>query len=178
MIHAALSTSFYKSKRGTKGILREFRETGTLLYRQYANEYRLWEGSDFDLDLETLQARGRVALRAMSDILEDIAPQTNIVAARHSVQTGTIREFRIRWCTEDDLPSLLEKPHKAGRTDGTIWLILGRQKMPEGLVEIAREEYPVIVGYAPLSGTGAPVDAGKRLPPGQCVRLPSWNETA
>ncbi len=149
MIHAALSTSFYKTKNDTKRILRELTDKGILLYRRYANEYRLWEGSDFDLDFEVTQARGRVALRSISEMLEEVAPRPNLIAARHSVQTGTLREFRIRWGTEDDVAALIEKPHETGRGDGTLWLIIGRQKTPKGLSDIAREGQPVVVGYAP-----------------------------
>lgn len=149
MIHAALATSFYNSENDTKKILRELTDKGILLYRHYANEYRLWEGSDFDLDFEVTQARGRVALRSISEMLEEVAPRPNLIAARHSVQTGTLREFRIRWATEDDIAALMEKPHDDRREDGTIWLIAGRQKNPEGLSDITGVGQPVVVGYAP-----------------------------
>lgn len=148
MIHAALATSFYNNKNNTKKILQELTDKGILLYRRYANEYRLWEGSDFNLEFEVTQARGRVALRSISEMLEEIAPRHNLIAARHSIQTGTLREFRIRWATEDDIAALSEKPHEAEREDGTLWLIAGRQKYPEGLSNITEEGHPVVVGYA------------------------------
>jgi hypothetical protein len=40
-------------------------------------------------------------------------------------------------------------PHLEGETDGTLWLMLGKQKKHESLLEIAAEDHPVIVGYAP-----------------------------
>jgi len=149
MIHAALATSFYKNKNDTKRMLRELTDKGILLYRRYANEYRLWEGSDFDLDFEVTQARGRVALRSISEMLEEVAPHHHLIAARHSVQTGTLRELRIRWGTEDDIDVLSKKPYENGRGDGILWLIAGRQKTLEGLSGIAGEGQPVVVGYAP-----------------------------
>jgi len=149
MIHAAMATSYYSTKRGTIAILRELAEARILLYREYAREYRLWEGSDFDLDLEVLQARGRVALRSVAETLEEIASRPNLVAARHSVQTGTLREFVVRWCTEDDLPAITKQPCAEDHIDGTVWLMLGRQRNPDGLLEIAGKDDPVIVGYAP-----------------------------
>ncbi|MEN6317203.1 MAG: hypothetical protein ABFD82_00395, partial [Syntrophaceae bacterium] len=63
MIHAALCNVSYSRKHKTKDLLRDLVEKRILLYREYAQEYRLWEGSDFDLDREVLQERGRVALR-------------------------------------------------------------------------------------------------------------------
>lgn len=149
IIHAALATSFYSNQRDTTRILQKLTDKGILLYRRYANEYRLWEGSDFDLDFEVTEARGRVALRSISEMLEEVAPRPNLVAARHSVQTGTLREFQIRWATEDDIAALVGRAHEPGRNDGIIWLIVGRQKNPEELSDIASEEQPVLVGYAP-----------------------------
>ena len=149
MIHAALATSFYRKKVGTNRQLQELKSTGVLLYRRYANEYRLWEGSDFDLDLAVLQARGKVALRAMPEILEEIVPQPNLVAARHSVTTGTLREFKVKWSTADDLPSMMDAPQKDRKADGVIWLVLGKQKMLKGLITKNMDGEPVIIGYAP-----------------------------
>ncbi len=149
IIHAALATSFYKTKKDTKKALLELTEKGILLYRRYANEYRLWEGSDFDIDFEVTQARGRVALRSISEMLEEVAHRPNLIASRHSVQKGTLREFRTRWATEDDIAVLMQRPHEPGKGDGTLWLIVGRQKTPKGITDIAKEGDPVVVGYAP-----------------------------
>ena len=144
-----LATSYYRNKREISATLRGLVEAGILLYREYACEYRLWEGSDFDLDREVLLARGRVALRRVAETLEEIASRPNLVAARHSVQTGTLREFAVRWCTEDDLPTIIERPRAEDDVDGTVWLMLGRQRKPEGILEIASKDNPVMVGYAP-----------------------------
>jgi len=149
MIHVALCNISYSSKHKTTDLLNDLVEKRILLYREYAKEYRLWEGSDFDLDKEVLQERGRVALRPIGEILEEIASRSNLVAARHSIQTGTFREFAVRWCTEDDIPAIKKQPCFENEADGTIWLMLGEQRKPEGLLNIAAESNPVIVGYAP-----------------------------
>lgn len=150
MIHAALAPH-NSSRREIIDTLKELTEARILLYREYAHEYRLWEGSDFDLDQEVLQARGRVALRPVSELLGEIASRPNLVAARHSVQTGTLREFVVRWCIEDDLPAIVKQPRAENDIDGTVWLILGKQKNSDGLFlsEVASKNNPVIVGYAP-----------------------------
>ncbi len=149
MIHVALCNVSPSRKHKTTDLLRDLVEKRILLYREYAQEYRLWEGSDFDLDREVLQERGRVALRPIGEILEEIASRANMVAARHTIQTGTFRDFAVRWCTEDDIPAIKKQPRFENETDGTIWLMLGKQRKPEGLLEIAAESTPVIVGYAP-----------------------------
>ncbi len=150
MVHAAMASSYYRRTRETSEILRGLVGEKTLLYREYAGEYRLWEGSDFDLDQEVLQARGRVAVRDVAETLEEIAPRPNLVAARHSLQTGNLREFSVRWCTEGDLPSLMERTRTGeNRLDGTVWLMLGRRKILDPLLETAGKGSPVIVAYSP-----------------------------
>jgi len=149
IIHAALAKSYHAKKNKMKDVLRDLVEKRILLYREYAREYRLWEGSDFDLDREVLHERGKVALRPISELLEEIAPRPNLVAARHSVKTGTFRYFAVRWCTEDDIPAIKNKSGSNRETDGIIWLMLGKQKRHEGLVDIASKNNSAIIGYVP-----------------------------
>ncbi len=149
MIHATLFTNYYKKKSLVKSMLHDLVQEKILLFRGYAREYRLWEGSDFELDREVLEARGRVALRPVSETLEEMASRPRLVAARHSFQTGTLREFAVRWCTEDNLSSVKENPRAKDDGDGTIWLMLGRGRMPGNLSEITKSDCPVIIGHAP-----------------------------
>ena len=73
--------------------LSELEAAGLLTYRDYAHEYRIWRGSDFDIN-----AALRVARRASEGVspamlLADIRPMQPLVAARHSTRTGTVRAF-------------------------------------------------------------------------------------
>jgi len=149
VIHAAMASDYYGEKRRVQKLLDELQNSQILLFRNYAGEYRLWEGSDFDLDAELVHARSQIILRPMSEVLSEVAPRPNLIAARHAYQSGTLREFTIRWSTEDDLAKLNEEPWPEPRHDGIVWLVLGRQKKPKLVEEIARPGSPVIVAYSP-----------------------------
>lgn len=149
MIHASLCTSYYDNRTETGAYLKGLVDEKTLLYRDYAREYRLWEGTDFDLDRAVLEARGRIAIRSIREVLEEIAPRHQLVAARHSVMSGTIREFAVKWCTVDELPNSFDSTHHVRGTDGIVWLMLGRQQATDMAAALTAEGSPVIAAYSP-----------------------------
>jgi len=149
MIHAAMASDYYGDKRHIQNLLGELRSAQIVLYRSYANEYRLWEGSDFDLDAELIQARSQIALRPIHEVLSEVAPRTNLIAARHSYQSGTLREFAVRWCIDDDIAKLRKTSWPEQCNDGIIWLVLGKQKNLPHLEECAQLGLPVVIAYSP-----------------------------
>ena len=66
---------------------------GALTYRAFADDYRVWQGSDFDFAAAIGRARDRLASRSRAEILERALPLEPAVAARHSQQTGSLRYF-------------------------------------------------------------------------------------
>lgn len=65
-----------------------------ITYRKFSSEYRIWEGSDFDLDEqvnETIQQLGRIDLAEVLNKRKTLLP---IVARRYSIETGTLRYFQ------------------------------------------------------------------------------------
>lgn len=148
LIHAAMCSEYYKTSREITRQLERYVDKKILLYREYADEFRLWEGSDFDLDKETLEAKGRVSLRSVPETLGKTVPREPIIASRHSLQTGTLRKFEVRWCTEQDIPKLLDRP-RADKADGTLWLMVGRSAAPEKILKVAQSSQPVVVAYSP-----------------------------
>jgi hypothetical protein len=63
-------------------------------FRKFNGEYRVWQGSDFDLESALQEQRdqiGRIELAKLLNEREVIAP---IVARRHAIETGTLRYFR------------------------------------------------------------------------------------
>lgn len=73
------------------------RERSVVTFRKYNGEYRVWQGSDFDLDASLQEQRdqlGRIDLAKLLNEREVIAP---IVARRHAIETGTLRYFRTQF---------------------------------------------------------------------------------
>ncbi|MBJ8348845.1 hypothetical protein [Antrihabitans sp. YC2-6] len=79
--------------------LAELSSMSLITHRDYAHEYRIWRGSDFDINRALEGARRSVAGRSLASLLADVRPMKPVVAARHSTKTGTIRAFE---CTYGD----------------------------------------------------------------------------
>jgi hypothetical protein len=100
--------------------LQELESRGLITYRDFADEYRIWQGSDFDLKGAVEAARRRCSTRSLDELLNDAAPATALVAGRHSQQYATLRIFERRFSNlkpEDLVPSPAQS-----RWDGTILL--------------------------------------------------------
>ncbi len=67
-----------------------------LTYRTRVDEYRLWEGSDYNAET-AVQTRLDSDGRPLAEVLEAVAPMDPTVAPRHSYQTGTLRYFERRY---------------------------------------------------------------------------------
>jgi hypothetical protein len=72
-------------------------ETGFLTHRAYSNEYRVWQGTDVDIDARVKEIAVRVApddvIDYLSKHLGTVLP-TEVVAGAHTQRTGMLRYFR------------------------------------------------------------------------------------
>jgi hypothetical protein len=81
----------------TLDTLRSLEELGLITFRDFADEYRIWQGSDYDLRSAVDQARRRCRERSLADLLNEASPLAPVVAGRHSQQRGTLRLFERRF---------------------------------------------------------------------------------
>ncbi|MCY4000898.1 MAG: hypothetical protein OXF84_08860 [Bacteroidetes bacterium] len=93
--------------------LQMLQEMRMVIYRPIKGEYHLWQGSDFDLEEELMEARNQLSPRILlSHLLEQALPPTPVIARRHSFQTGTTRVFEVVYSSienwQDDLNAPLE----------------------------------------------------------------------
>ncbi|MCK9608995.1 MAG: DUF6079 family protein [Methylomonas sp.] len=75
-------------------LLKKLQAKSIINYRKYSSEYRVWEGSDFDLDaavIETTQQLGRVNLAEALTHRNQLMP---VVARRYSMTSGVLRYFQ------------------------------------------------------------------------------------
>jgi hypothetical protein len=81
---------------------------GLITYRDFADEYRIWQGSDFDLEGVVTAARRACSERSLAQLLTEAAPLDPAVAGRHSQRTGILRIFDQRFSdlSADDLRPL------------------------------------------------------------------------
>ena len=89
--------------------LRFLLEQSILTHRRFNNTYKIWEGSDVDINERVAegerQLRGRIDLAAN---IQQYLPPRPIVARRHNFQTGSLRYFSVRYLDNpDDVPANL-----------------------------------------------------------------------
>ena len=99
----------------------ELESRGLITYRAFADEYRIWSGTDFDLKAAVELARRRLMDSPVAELLERVRPQNPIVAARHSQQRGVLRVFERRFFDSAALPVL----SPGQKFDGAVLLWLG-----------------------------------------------------
>jgi hypothetical protein len=87
----------------TDDLLARLQAASVIHLRQFSQEYRVWQGSDFDLAGAVRQASAECAAIPTADLLNELAPLKPIVARRVTIATGSLRSFtpvftsRSRW---------------------------------------------------------------------------------
>jgi len=128
----------------TQQIIDDLVERQVLTYREYADEYRLWEGSDFDIPTAIQKRKATFALRPMQEVLDSAIDLSPLIAARHSAQTGTVRSFERRWASIEDLAGMdLETDF-----DGLVLQVFGRNRRLQSVPDTTPNGRPIVVAYA------------------------------
>ena len=74
-------------------ILEKLEEKGLVVYRAFADEFRIWQGSDFDLRTAVEIARKSISQTPLHELLNKVSDLGPIVAARVSQDQGVLRVF-------------------------------------------------------------------------------------
>lgn len=160
LVVAALSEapSEAEAARWTRA-LAALEQKGVVTYRRLVDEYRVWEGSDFDVE-GAVRQRLEADRAPLDAVLGRVAPLAPLVAQRHSYETGTLRYFdRAYVGTEEALRAL------GGRTpesDGVVAYWTGAAPPAAAPAETA-DRLPLVVvaavEHAPLAAAAAEVAA-------------------
>lgn len=89
---------------------------GLITYRDFADEYRIWQGTDYDLRGAVEIARRTCQDRPLAALLNESAPLDAAVAGRHSQECGVLRV--VRRAFSDLNPIDLEPPGPDSPWDG------------------------------------------------------------
>lgn len=110
-------------------------------YRNQADEFRLWEGTDFDVET-AVRSRLESERRSLAQLLSATSPLQPVVAQRHSYRTGTLRFFERAYAgTADELNRL---KCSSSASDGLLVYWLG-EEVPEKLPKTLADGRPVVV---------------------------------
>jgi len=117
-----------------------------LFFREYAQEYRLWEGSDFDIIGAIEKKKATLATKPLEDTLQKYCPQASLIASRHSYKTGTVRRFECRWM--DILEVVTGNiPCPSKGYDGLIIYAFGNQIELKNIPIMCSDGRPLVVIY-------------------------------
>lgn len=132
----------------TNQILCSLVQRGAIFYREYAGEFRLWEGSDFDVNGAIASEKAKLSLVSLDEILEKHLPLSPIIAARHSLKKGTMRKFERRWLDYESLWDKQLAPYPG--LDGLLIYCYGTVKQLARVPEDCIDGRPLILAYAPV----------------------------
>ena len=108
----------------TDGDLAALEAGGVITYRAFADEYRIWQGTDLDIRRLVDAARERLRRCSLADILSGMEPPPPVVAARHSAQNHILRVFARRFV---DGGELVEPLDPFSFYDGEVLLAVGAE---------------------------------------------------
>jgi ABC-type molybdenum transport system ATPase subunit/photorepair protein PhrA len=110
-----------QSEDAVRRRLNELERAGLLTFRDFADEYRVWQGSDFDLRGAIDAARSRVLSESLANVLERVRPLGPIIAGRHSHESGTLRSFARHWADGD---TRISAHDTSAAVDGSVYFVL------------------------------------------------------
>lgn len=122
-------------------VLEKLEAAGLITYRNFSDEYRVWQGSDFDIEGAISTARRACRDRSLADLLNEAAAPEPAVAGRHSQHTGVLRIFEQRFSelSDDDLTP----PGANEQWDGRV--LYATAATPPGPREWHGHDKPVVV---------------------------------
>lgn len=111
----------FESKRITES-LQSLVEKNLLTFREFSDEWRIWQGSDFDVRSAIELARTRASRERTSDLLKSSLDLHSLVAGRTSQEKGILRIFS--QCIATDGMNLDEiDPRDVQEFDGFVLLL-------------------------------------------------------
>ena len=105
--------------RTAQAALGELSAKSFVNYRKYAGAYRIWEGSDFDLDAAERAEAEKIGRANVASELNNLRVVPPIVAHKHAIQTGNLRRVTPVFADAENWSKL---PKKAGEPRLIIFL--------------------------------------------------------
>jgi hypothetical protein len=121
--------------------LAELEGTGVITYRDFADEYRIWHGTDVDIRRLLDSAHHSIRRQSLVEILSEIDKPEPIVAARHSAENDVLRVFCRRYVdgTEHVEPLDAFSPY-----DGEVLLVVGSDRTAPSLTQAGDATKPTV----------------------------------
>ena len=100
----AILRQLFSTKRAFSETIQSLQESSIVQYRRFSGEYRVWQGTDFDIDERTDEEKDKLGEFDLAEALghRDIAAP--VLARRHSVRTGALRFFDVTFVDARSTP--------------------------------------------------------------------------
>ena len=136
---------------------------GVVTYRDFSDEYRIWQGTDVDIAPLLSRARRETQQRSLVGILSEIDDPKPLVAARHSAEHDVLRVFARRYVAGGERVEPLDP---FSDYDGEVLLVVDPDN-PPSLAKSFDAAKPVVAAKPRWSPTTRPtwpcaVDPGPR----------------
>ena len=85
----------FTTKRAFHEAIRSLLNSSVVQYRRFSGEYRVWQGTDFDIDERAEEEKDKLGEFDLAEVLSNRAVAAPVLARRHSVRTGALRFFEV-----------------------------------------------------------------------------------
>ncbi|MES0491242.1 MAG: hypothetical protein ABUK01_14705 [Leptospirales bacterium] len=122
------------------GILSELEDKGLIVYRKGLDEYRIWQGSDFNIEKAVSEAKQNNKA-PLAKLLNENFYMRPLIAQKYSYETGRLRYFeRLFIDSTIDSESLFDEPIKS---DGLLLYYVDQIKFTP-LLDLNSQKKPVL----------------------------------
>lgn len=119
---ATILASISTSPAALKAAIKRLETASILIFRAFKSSYQLWDGSDLDIGTLLQSGRDRVLERGdLAHQLGEIQALPPFLAARHYLETGTLRSFECQFWSESEYRV---RADYQGTADGLICIVL------------------------------------------------------
>ena len=112
---------------GAESMVSQLVETGLVTYRAFADEYRVWQGTDVDIQRLVEDSRQRVKQQPLLEVVSKVDEPQPMVAARHSATHDCLRVFSRRYA---DSSGKAEPLDAFSPYDGEVLLLVEGDRPP------------------------------------------------
>ena len=122
-------------------LLTRLDEAGVVTFREFADEYRIWQGTDVDIRRLMELARQNVERQPLLEVLSGLDRPTPIVAAGHSAKHDVFRVFVRRYASGGEH---IEPLDAFSPSDGEVLLVVGADRRLPKLASPAAAGKPTV----------------------------------
>ena len=100
--------NIFETKELSK-MLKDLESKSLIIYRKFNDEYRIWQGSDFDFESSIRNELDQLHSFDLASDLNKIFPARPLLARRLSIKNGTLRYFNSVYASSENIQQILQE---------------------------------------------------------------------